>query len=330
MKISVVIPCYNKAPFVATAIQSVLDQTHDDTEVIVVDDGSSDGSWSIIQSFSDAVQSIRQENQGACHARNQGGERAAGDALMFLDADDALKPDTLSSLADTLRKSQCDIAACPWNFLVWNGRSWVRKAHGKSEYPPQNDYILGWLTGWFIPCHALLWDRETYEATGGWDENIHANQDGDIVFRALLNNANIKHSEGGLALYRDFAGLDRSSLKTKKTKETVLSRARVLERLAERLDQQDNLDRYAEVIGRGLHTFAKQGFSVGRPHPGWYTRRLSEIAKTARDIAGLQAITGTMTHRLACSLFGLRLKEEIAHHLAKLGIGSSIRRAHEV
>lgn len=329
MKISVVVPCYNKAPFVGTAIRSVLDQTHDDTEVIVVDDGSSDGSWSIIQSFGDTVRTRRQENQGACHARNRGAERASGDALMFLDADDALTPSTLSSLADTLRDSQCDIASCPWNFLVWDGRSWVRKAHGKSEHPPQNDYILGWLTGWFIPCHALLWDRETYEATGGWDENIHANQDGDIIFRALLNNANIKHSGEGLALYRDFDGLDRSSLKTKKTKETVLSRARVLERLAERLAQQDSLDRYAEAIGRGLHTFAKRGFSVDRPHPDWYTRRLNEIAKTARDMAGRQAITGTTAHRIACYLLGLGRKEELAHYLAQIGIGSSIRRAHE-
>jgi glycosyltransferase involved in cell wall biosynthesis len=88
--VSIIIPCYNAENYVAEAIQSALDQTHDNCEVIVVDDGSSDGSVKILKGFGEKIRWVTQPNRGGCAARNTGIEMAQGGWIQFLDADDVL------------------------------------------------------------------------------------------------------------------------------------------------------------------------------------------------------------------------------------------------
>src|SRR5690348_12724766 len=90
--ISVIIPTYNHARFLAAAIDSALSQTLKPTEVIVVDDGSTDETSSVLEAFGDKVRVIRQKNHGVAGARNRGAEMAAGEYLAFLDADDVWLP----------------------------------------------------------------------------------------------------------------------------------------------------------------------------------------------------------------------------------------------
>lgn len=93
MSLSVVIPLYNKGQYIKRALKSILAQTVAPFEIIVVDDGSTDGGGEIAQSFQDpGIRLIRQENQGVSVARNRGVEEARGDLIAFLDADDAWKP----------------------------------------------------------------------------------------------------------------------------------------------------------------------------------------------------------------------------------------------
>ncbi|MHC5001133.1 MAG: glycosyltransferase family 2 protein [Planctomycetota bacterium] len=95
MKISVVIPAYNAEKHIARAIESVLAQTRPADEVIVIDDGSSDGTGDVVRSFGDKVIFIQQENAGASVARNAGIEAATSDWIAFLDADDEWLPEKL-------------------------------------------------------------------------------------------------------------------------------------------------------------------------------------------------------------------------------------------
>ena len=97
--ISVVIPLYNKKPYIERAILSALRQTIENFELIVIDDGSTDGGDEVVKSIKDhRVKLVRQENQGASGARNRGIELARGRLIAFLDADDAWKPEYLEEI----------------------------------------------------------------------------------------------------------------------------------------------------------------------------------------------------------------------------------------
>src|SRR4051812_45211482 len=96
MKISVLIACYNAAPYVAEAIESVLSQTCPAHELIVIDDGSTDGTADVLAGFSGRIAVLRQTNQGVAAALNAGLAQAAGDAIAFLDADDVWTPGKLA------------------------------------------------------------------------------------------------------------------------------------------------------------------------------------------------------------------------------------------
>lgn len=101
--ISVVMPTYNCASFIGEAIDSVLNQTLAPFEVLVVDDGSTDNTASVLERFGSRISSFRQQNQGVSAARNLAIDKARGDWLMFLDADDAINLDAFACLAAGIR-----------------------------------------------------------------------------------------------------------------------------------------------------------------------------------------------------------------------------------
>ena len=103
--ISVVIPLYNKEASIAQSLKSVLSQEYDDFEVVIVDDGSTDGSVSIVEAMNNPrIRLIKQENGGPSKARNTGVKNAKGEWILFLDADDELEPDALEYFANLIRK----------------------------------------------------------------------------------------------------------------------------------------------------------------------------------------------------------------------------------
>lgn len=133
MRISVVVPVYNKAAYIEFAIRSVLNQTHQDWELILVDDGSTDSSAEVIRGFTDPrIRLIQQPNGGVSRARNRGIDAATGDLVSFLDADDWYGPYYLAALAEmaTRYPDEHYFATC---------FRWVREYQEAdwSEKPPQ-------------------------------------------------------------------------------------------------------------------------------------------------------------------------------------------------
>src|SRR6267143_1280624 len=102
--ISVIIPTYNRERFVIKAIDSILNQTVKDYEIIVIDDGSTDGTRTALEAYSKKIRYIYQENAGVSSARNAGIKKAQGEWMAFLDSDDEWTKDYLSTQMAHIRK----------------------------------------------------------------------------------------------------------------------------------------------------------------------------------------------------------------------------------
>lgn len=111
--VSVIIPSYNRGKTIVEAVQSVLNQTYTDLEVVIVDDGSSDNTREVIQNIKDnRIKYFYQENAGACIARNNGIKFAKGDYIAFHDSDDIWRRDKLEKQMRVLLQSKADIVFC--------------------------------------------------------------------------------------------------------------------------------------------------------------------------------------------------------------------------
>ena len=145
--VSVIMPVYNDASFLREAVDSALEQTHPPLEVIVVDDGSTDNSASIAESYGSPVRVIRQENQGAARARNRAIEVAQGDWLAFLDSDDLWKPEKLRK---QLAAVEPDVVLVHTNWLHFGAEQFVRDV---SDIPEDRRYTIEQLLTSTNPFH---------------------------------------------------------------------------------------------------------------------------------------------------------------------------------
>ena len=112
--ISVIMPVYNREKFVTTAIESVLNQSFKNLELIIVDDGSTDGTLELCNKYRDCknVKIFTNENHGCSYSRNFGMEKASGKYLMFMDSDDWIEPDMIKRMYDRMKEEDSDVVIC--------------------------------------------------------------------------------------------------------------------------------------------------------------------------------------------------------------------------
>ncbi|MEY3460952.1 MAG: hypothetical protein RLZZ03_605, partial [Pseudomonadota bacterium] len=169
MKFTVLIPLYNKAAFIGCTLDSVLAQSCQDFEILVVDDGSTDGGDQLLAQVRDSrLRLVRQANAGVSAARNRGIREAQGDWVVFLDADDWLHPEFLAGLAHAQRccpQAQIvatDFLRCPHTDTNWPPR-WQLPA-GKPDVERITDLPLRWIHGPTFCCSSVAVRRSTLQA----------------------------------------------------------------------------------------------------------------------------------------------------------------------
>ena len=183
MHVSVIAPAYNAAAWISDAIASVLAQAHRDWVLVVVDDGSTDGTAAVVAQFTDPrIRLIRQRNAGVSAARNRGvAERRggrSGDAILFLDADDWLAPDALSRLAAALDASPTAVAASGAYTFV---------STGTVRTPPSGDILQRLLVrNLFANGGHLLIRSEAIHAAGGFVSGLTYGEDWEFWIRIAL------------------------------------------------------------------------------------------------------------------------------------------------
>lgn len=182
-KVSVIIPTYNRANLISKSIESVLNQTYTDFELIVIDDGSTDNTWDVVKSFDDErVKYVRHEkNKGLAASRNTGIKHSNGVFISFQDDDDKWLPEKLEKEIKLLKSSEQNVG------IVYSGL--CRIDGDKKTYWPESRHIKkeGNLTNELIASnfvHSLVSIRKScFEKVGLYDENLRAAEDWDLNLR---------------------------------------------------------------------------------------------------------------------------------------------------
>lgn len=201
MKVTIGIPVFNCEAWVGAAIQSALDQTWPDKEIIVVDDGSTDRSADICKSFGNRILFLQQANRGGNTARNQIWKRSNADWIQFLDADDYLKPNKIRSHLESYRSPlSADILCSATIFENWEDGKIA--THKVAALRADCDWVANWLS-WSLPqTGGCLWSRSALEAIGGWNEQVPCNQEYELYFRALQQGLRFQVAGEPLSVHR--------------------------------------------------------------------------------------------------------------------------------
>jgi O-antigen biosynthesis protein len=290
MKLSVIIPCHNAGSFVAQTIGSVLEQSRRPDEIIVVDDRSTDDSVRIVRRFGPRVSLVRADFGVAGKARNLGAALSTGDALMFLDADDVLAPETLEALERTLTRAPGGVTVGPWSRLELDQGRWVRRGASVPSARWPRDMLAGWLQGYFYPPCAVLWSRQAFERAGGWLEEYNPNDDGDLMMRALLEKIPVVRSAAGHSFYRRVP--DNASLSGQRASERGLkARVEVLEKVRAWLEERQAVDVYRLPLASALAGLRQEAAGAGlREWEAYLSEQYKHCCSTVRlDRPRLQA-----------------------------------------
>ena len=124
MLVSIIVPVYNVAPYLREALDSIVNQTYKDLEILIIDDGSTDGSSAICEEYASSeprIRLIHQSNKGLSGARNTGLEHATGDYVAFIDSDDSVSPLFIESLVNAMNSSSASIAVCRFSIINTSG-----------------------------------------------------------------------------------------------------------------------------------------------------------------------------------------------------------------
>ncbi len=190
--ISVIIPTYNREKLVTQAIDSVLNQTFRDHEIIVVDDGSTDGTKDILKPYMDSIRYIYQDNRGVSAARNRGVRESRGELLAFLDSDDLWSPDKLETQLDKISTDEVlSFEGVEWFVDREEDRAFLDQCRGV-KWPRCHtsgyviDPVLDVAEGRYFHLGTMLCRKNTFLKVGFFDEHLCMGEDEDWFSRASL------------------------------------------------------------------------------------------------------------------------------------------------
>ena len=304
--IAVVIPCWNAEKWIRRAVQSVIDQNYPNLEVIVIDDGSTDGSLEVIRSFGDKIRCETGPNRGGCAARNRGAKLSSSRYLLFLDADDYLEGPLIYSQGIASLEADSDICFGP-SVLEFPDKS--RQTRPKPDIRRRREDLLSSFLGsdW-VPPHSVLWKKSFFNNIGGWNIKIRQNQDGELLSRAILHRPIFASSCSGLAIYVQHRSKLRISAQVSSA--ALESHLEYLMELATRIEGTE-FAAARSSIARAAYELASNCFYQRQNEIG---RRALRLAR----VCGFEAHIGSFLHRTLCRIAGLELKQRLSRMLHEI------------
>lgn len=267
--ISVIMPCYNAEKYLTQAIESVFSQTYSNVELIVIDDGSTDGSINILRTYGDRLTLLEQNHQGPYPARNRGLKASHGKYVAFLDADDYWAADCLAELHQALTSGHAELVYCGWQNVGIAGR------RGNPYIPP--DYEREGKVAAFLksgapwPIHAALTRRVVLDEVEGFSEAYGTSMDYDLWIR-IGATREIKRVPKVLAFYRHHLEGQISSKVWPQARNSWLVKKAFIKRFPE-LARQIPTERLVEFVDGAL---------LARGYDAYWRRDLTSAQKIFR------------------------------------------------
>lgn len=215
--VSVIIPAYNARDFIADAVDSALAQTVKSVDIIVVDDGSTDGTGDVLSRFGAAIRVVRQPNRGVAVSRNLGIAEARGRYVAFLDADDIWEPRKIEEQLDAISSTSSGYGACSTRFLVVDEQLRPVEVFGTARRMSTLSELLMFGNTIGTPS-TVLCDRALFQQVGGFDPALSQCADWDMWIRLAavtdfirLDNVLVRYRKHDRSMSRDVALLERDS-----------------------------------------------------------------------------------------------------------------------
>jgi glycosyltransferase involved in cell wall biosynthesis len=310
--VSVIIPCHDSARWLAETLESALAQTWPTVEVIVVDDGSTDGSVTVAQGFTArGVRVVSQPNQGAAAARNTGLQHARGAYLQFLDADDLLAPDKLERQVRLLEAKGDDcIATCAWGRFTTDPAATELDPHRQlwRDLAPADWLVIANENHLMMATATWLLPRRIVDRIGPWDTTHRTNPVDDMEYfdRARAAAREILFCPDTNTCYR--SGLA-GSLSQRRSADAWRAISATLHRSVDLLLQLEDSPRTRHAGATLLQRFIYESYPALPELSAAAAVRVAQLGGTE-----LQPVFGPARRRVAAVL-GWKLTQRI-HHLA--------------
>lgn len=207
--VSVLIPLYNSEKYISQCLDSVISQTYKNIELIIIDDGSTDGSFFIVNKYVKKYSYIKvytQKNSGAQVARNRAFELSTGGYIQYLDADDCLDSNKiLVQVQELMKEEKTTLCFGKCEYFQINKQNILSrnlKIYNKKYFRPCDFLYMMWLNAEALPPLSFLVHRSLINTSGGWDVTLKKNQDGEFFARVILSSQKILFSSKSISYYR--------------------------------------------------------------------------------------------------------------------------------
>jgi glycosyltransferase involved in cell wall biosynthesis len=250
--VSVIVPVYNGSRYLADCLNSLLTQTYETLEILIIDDGSTDDSSSIVQNTQDPrIKLVRQNNAGRCAARNVGLRLATGDFIKYVDQDDLIDKDNIRLQVEDLRGEREDVLSCG------KLKTFHEDVASSTDLDFFTDFVricdpvefYSVLGSNAVQTSVWLTPRPLHLSGGYWNEDLLENpmDDGELFMRILMRSRAVKYCEDSIVYHR-LSSENRGSDHNNPTK--IQSYFRSLELCSEHLLAHENSARTREVCAR--------------------------------------------------------------------------------
>jgi glycosyltransferase involved in cell wall biosynthesis len=306
--VSVIIPCYNSERWLGEAIDSCLRQTHRPLEIIVIDDGSTDGSRDVLRSYGTQIRWESSSRRGGSYARNRGFSFSTGEYIQFLDADDYLLPEKIERQVSFLEETGAGVVYGDW-------RHQYHKPDGEIVLGDvqvsglQVDLLEALLGGWWSANMTLLTRREVVVNCGGWDEALGAGQDRDFFISIAMSGAVVCYQSGCCSVYRRYGNV---TVSTASLQCWLENQWRLLDKAQSKLDETGRLSaKYRQAMAHSYFYLARNYFDIDRS-------KYAQVLKAALSLDPSFRPGGSAFYRLVQGILGFEQAEKLASHKRKI------------